>query len=129
MLIYLNNNPLQTVTHQVQIFKLSEYFAENNHQEEMRERSITPPPQWALDMEERRIAAQERTAAALETISALMSAQEERRSILDERISDAVTTIAETVQELNTRIQETLQHLNPVQLDASGPDVKDHSYL
>ncbi|KOB62820.1 Uncharacterized protein OBRU01_25016 [Operophtera brumata] len=92
--------------------------------------SATPPPKWALDLEERRIAAEERMAAALESIASVMQSQEERRAMLNERIADALTTISGTVQDLNSGVQEALQHLhqiNPVQ--TNGPDYKGNFML
>lgn len=92
--------------------------------------SATPPPKWALEIEERRIATEERMAAALESIASVLQSQEERRAMLDERIADAVTTIAGTVQDLNSGMQEALQHLhrmNPVQ--SNGPNFKGNFIL
>ncbi|XP_072936967.1 uncharacterized protein [Epargyreus clarus] len=89
-------------------------------------RAGTPPPRWALELEERRIAAEERMADALESMAATMRTQEERRSILDERVADAVTAIAGTIQDLNSGIQEALQHLQQLQpIQSNGPDIKD----
>lgn len=93
-------------------------------------RSATPPPKWALEFEERRIAAEERMATALESIASVMQSQEDRRAMLDERIADALTTIAGTVQDLNSGVQEALQHfhqINPVQ--TNGPDYKGNFML
>ena len=77
--------------------------------------SVSPPPKWALDFEERRVAAEERMAEALESMATTMRAQEERRGLLEERIADALTAIAGTVQDLNSGIQDTLQTLHPLQ--------------
>ncbi|XP_047987787.1 uncharacterized protein LOC125227498 [Leguminivora glycinivorella] len=93
-------------------------------------RSSTPPPQWALELEERRIAAEERMAAALESIASIMRLQEERRSMLDERLADTLTSVAGNFQELNSGIQEAVMHLqrlHPVQ--SNGPDIKDHVFI
>lgn len=88
-------------------------------------RSVTPPPKWALDIEERRLATEERMAAALESIASVMQSQEERRAMLDERIADAVTTIAGTVQDLNSGLQEALQHLHTMNsTHTNGPVFK-----
>nr|XP_021185878.2 uncharacterized protein LOC110373078 [Helicoverpa armigera] len=85
-------------------------------------RSMSPPPKWAIDFEERRVAAEERIADALESMASVMRAQEERRGLLEDRIADALTAIAGTVQDLNSGVQEALQHLHPLQ--ANGPDLK-----
>ncbi|KAJ2953807.1 hypothetical protein O0L34_g1434 [Tuta absoluta] len=71
----------------------------------------TPPPRWALELEERRIAAEERMASALESMSAVMRSQEERRAMLDERIADALTAIAGTVQDISSGVQEAVQYM------------------
>ncbi|KAI5634497.1 hypothetical protein NE865_12724 [Phthorimaea operculella] len=75
----------------------------------------TPPPRWALELEERRIAAEERMASALESMATVMRSQEDRRVMLDERIADALTVIAGTVQDISSGLQEALQHLKPLQ--------------
>lgn len=49
-----------------------------------------------------------------------MRAQEERRGLLEERIADALTAIAGTVQDLNSGVQEALQHLNSLHADRTG---------
>ncbi|XP_050551473.1 uncharacterized protein LOC118273756 [Spodoptera frugiperda] len=76
---------------------------------------VSPPPKWAIDFEERRLAAEERIADALESMANIMKNQEERRGLLEERIADALTAIAGTVQDLNSGIQDALQQLHPVQ--------------
>ncbi|CAG9784239.1 unnamed protein product [Diatraea saccharalis] len=83
-------------------------------------RALTPPPKWALEIEERRITAEERIANALESIAIVMRTQEERRSMLEERIADAITALAGTVQDLNSGVQEAVQHLqqlHPLQVN------------
>ncbi|XP_023941568.2 uncharacterized protein LOC112048312 [Bicyclus anynana] len=89
----------------------------------------TPPPQWALDLEDRRIAAEERMADALETIANTMRTQEERRSMLDERIADALTAIAGTLQEINSSSQHrnAMNHM-PTQSDQESA-MKDVIFL
>ncbi|KAJ8729261.1 hypothetical protein PYW08_000842 [Mythimna loreyi] len=72
---------------------------------------VSPPPRWVLDFEERRVAAEERMAAALELMANVMRAQEERQGVLEVRIADALSAIAGTVQDLNSGIQEALPHL------------------
>lgn len=76
---------------------------------------MSPPPKWAIDFEERRLAAEERIADALESMANIMKNQEERRGLLEERIADALTAIAGTVQDLNSGVQDALQQLHPVQ--------------
>ncbi|KAJ8726524.1 hypothetical protein PYW07_001222 [Mythimna separata] len=73
----------------------------------------SPPPKWVLDFEERRVAAEERMAAALELMASVMRAQEERQGLLEVRIADALSAIAGTVQDLNSGVQEALPHLYP----------------
>ncbi|CAG9566671.1 unnamed protein product [Danaus chrysippus] len=73
-------------------------------------RSGTPPPKWALELEDRRIAAEERMANALESIANSMRLQEERQSIIEDRIADALTAIAGTLQDLNGSQKNVLQH-------------------
>ncbi|CAH2067182.1 unnamed protein product, partial [Iphiclides podalirius] len=86
----------------------------------------TQPPKWALELEERRIAAEERMAEALETISNIMQAQEERRSSLEARMADALTAIAGTVQDLNSGIQDALQDLHQMNnVQTNGPPIRD----
>ncbi|CAG4998109.1 unnamed protein product [Parnassius apollo] len=92
-------------------------------------RSVTPPPKWALELEERRIAAEERMAEALESISGIMRAQEERRSLLEDRVADALTAIAGTVQDLNSGIQDALQHIQQMRVLTNGPTIKDDVFL
>lgn len=86
------------------------FFSDYNTKVNSSGASSPPPPQWALDLEERRIAAEERMAEALETIATTMRVQEERRSMLDERIADALGAIAGTLQEIHS----SSQHKNPV---------------
>lgn len=90
------------------------------------EQDISPPPRWALDLEERRITAEERSAAALESIATVMRGLEERRVLLEERLAEALNDIAGTVQDLNSRLQEAVEHLqkiHPAQSD--GPEIKN----
>ncbi|XP_068621484.1 uncharacterized protein [Battus philenor] len=91
--------------------------------------SVTPPPKWALELEERRIAAEERMAEALESISTIMRAQEERRTLLENRMADALTAIAGTVQDLNSGIQDALQQLTQIQHLNNGSNVKNDVFL
>ncbi|XP_013182870.2 uncharacterized protein LOC106129000 [Amyelois transitella] len=82
--------------------------------------SSLPPPKWALELEERRIAAEERVAASLEKMASLFKAQDKRQSILEERMANALTAMAGTLQDLNCGIQEAVQHLqqtHPVQMN------------
>ncbi|CAB3230709.1 unnamed protein product [Arctia plantaginis] len=93
-------------------------------------RNISPPPKWALDFEERRIAAEERMAEALESIASIMRTQEERRGLLEERIADALSAIAGTVQDLNSGVQDALTHsqqIHPSQ--ANGSELKTDVFL
>ncbi|KAM3964667.1 uncharacterized protein ACR2FA_001057 [Aphomia sociella] len=93
-------------------------------------RPTTPPPKWALELEDRRIAAEERIAEALQSMASLMRAQEERRGILEERIADALSVIAGTVQDLNSGIQEAVQHLQQVfPTQTNGSHVKEDVFL
>ncbi|KPJ12735.1 hypothetical protein RR48_02637 [Papilio machaon] len=78
------------------------------------------PPKWALELEERRISAEERIAEALQSISNVMLVQEERRKLLENRMADALTAIAGTLQDLNSGLQDTLQRLIP-----SEPSLKN----
>ncbi|XP_053604513.1 uncharacterized protein LOC128671773 isoform X2 [Plodia interpunctella] len=88
--------------------------------------SSSPPPKWALDLEKRRIAAEERMATSLETIANLIKAQEERRSILEERMTDALTAIAGTLQDLNSGVQEAVHHLQQVHpIKTNDRNIKD----
>ncbi|XP_034827976.1 uncharacterized protein [Maniola hyperantus] len=86
-----------------------------------------PPPQWALDLEDRRIAAEERMADALEVIANTMRAQEERRNMLDERIADALANIAGTLQEISS----SSQHKNSINHSQSEEhnEMKDVIFL
>lgn len=98
--------------------------------EEHNLRTVSPPPKWALEFEERRIAAEERMAHALESIASIMRAQEERRGLLEERIADALSAIAGTVQDLNSGVQETLTHLQQKHpLQGNGPGLKNEVFL
>ncbi|XP_049882670.1 uncharacterized protein LOC126378370 [Pectinophora gossypiella] len=93
-------------------------------------RPSTPPPKWAIDLETRRIAAEERMAEALMSMAAVMKSQEERRAMLDERIADAITTIAGTVQDLNSGVQEALRHLQQLHpIQSNGPSLKRDVFL
>ncbi|XP_026757356.2 uncharacterized protein LOC113517037 [Galleria mellonella] len=93
-------------------------------------RPTTPPPKWALDLEERRIAAEERMAEALKSMASVMRAQEERRAILEDRIADALSAIAGTVQDLNSGIQDAVQHLQQVYpMQTNGPNIKEDVFL
>ncbi|XP_059046208.1 uncharacterized protein LOC131841863 [Achroia grisella] len=93
-------------------------------------RPVTPPPKWALELEERRIAAEERMAEALESIASVMRSQEERRAMLEDRIADALTAIAGTVQDLNSGIQDAVQHLQQVYpVQTNGPSIKGDVFL
>lgn len=97
------------------------YISDDEH------RGISPPPKWAIDFEERRVAADERMADALESIAATMRSQEERQVMLQERIADALTAIAGTVQDLNSGIHEALQHLHP--LHTNRTELKQDVFL
>lgn len=69
-------------------------------------------------------------AAALESIATVMQSQEERRTMINERIADALTTIAGTVQDLNSGVQETLHHLQRINpTHTNGPDFKGNFIL
>lgn len=69
-------------------------------------------------------------AEALESIASVMRRQEERRALLEDRIADALTAIAGTVQDLNSGVQEALTHLNVMQpLHTNGPDLKEDVFL
>lgn len=93
-------------------------------------RSGSPPPRWAIELEERRIAAEERMAEALASMAAVMRSQEERRAMLDERIADALTTIAGTFQDLNSGIHEVVQNLQQSHLiKSNGPDLKEDIFF
>lgn len=84
---------------------------------------ISPPPSWVLNLEERKILTEERTADALESIVSLMRNQEERRNMVEIRIADALTAMAGTLQDLNSGIQEAIQHLqqlHPIQTEWSS---------
>lgn len=50
-------------------------------------------------------------AEALESIASIMRTQEERRGLLEDRIADALSAIAGTVQDLNSGVQDALTHL------------------
>lgn len=65
-------------------------------------------------------------AAALESMAATLRAQEERRSMLDERIADALTVAAAAAQDLSAPVLEAVQHLrrHACPLD-NGHDVKN----
>lgn len=85
-----------------------------------------------MDIEERSIAAQERMAEALESLAAAARAREERRSMLDERVADALTVLAGTLQDLSSGVQQTLQHIQRLHppppgppMHSNGPDIKD----
>lgn len=83
------------------------------------------PPKWALDMEERRIAAQERMAEALESIASIMRSQDERRIFAEDRLTETLTEITGTVHDINGQVQVVVEHLqrkNSVQ--SNGPDIK-----
>lgn len=65
-------------------------------------------------------------AEALESMAAMMRSQEERRSMLDERIADALTVIAGTLQDLGSGVHEAVQQLRQHNLpQANGPGMKD----
>lgn len=52
-----------------------------------------------------------------------MRNQEERRNVVEDRIADALTAMAGTLQDLNSGIQETIQHLqqlHPIQTEWSS---------
>lgn len=69
-------------------------------------------------------------AEALESMANVMRSQEERRGMLEERIADALTAIAGTVQDLNSGVQEALQHMQQIHpLQTNGPDLKGDVFL
>ncbi|XP_026488450.1 uncharacterized protein LOC113395102 isoform X2 [Vanessa tameamea] len=81
--------------------------------------TVTPPPEWAMDLEDRRIAAEERIAKALESIANMMQVQEGRRCIIEERIVETLTAIAGNLQGLNCGANQknSLQHLQQTSHD------------
>lgn len=68
-------------------------------------------------------------ADALESMASIMRLQEERRSMLEERIADTLTSVAGNVQELNNGIQEAVMHLQRLNPTSNGPDIKDHVFI
>lgn len=67
-------------------------------------------------------------AEALESIASVMKSQEERRAALEERMVDAVSAMAGTVQDLNSGIHEALQHLRHLHPVQNGMEPKDEIY-
>lgn len=102
-------------------------FTEAKYSTETYSEPATPPPKWAIELEERRIAAEERMADALTSMAAVMRSQEERRMMLEERIADTLTVLAGTMQDLSSGVQEAVQHLRQLHpLQSNGPtDIKD----
>lgn len=64
-------------------------------------RNVTPPPEWAIALEDRRIAAEERIAKSLEAMVTLMQVQEHRRAIIEEKIVDTLSAITNNLKELH----------------------------
>ncbi|CAG4944069.1 unnamed protein product [Colias eurytheme] len=91
--------------------KVRQSISSNNSKMHTDEARVTPPPRWALDLEERRIASQERMADALQSIASTLRSQEERRSMLDDRIADTLTALAGTIQDLNSGVHDMIQHI------------------
>ncbi|XP_045459132.1 uncharacterized protein LOC123669576 [Melitaea cinxia] len=92
----------------------------------------TPPPEWAMDLEDRRIAAEERIAKALESIASMMRVQEERRSTIEERIVETLSSIADNLHALNCRVNQKnslqqVQQINHEQTETSS--MKDVIFL
>ncbi|XP_050670410.1 uncharacterized protein LOC126969140 [Leptidea sinapis] len=69
----------------------------------------TPPPQWAIELEERRISSQERMADALQSIASTLRSQEDRRAIIDNKVTDTLSALAESIRDLNNGVQDVLQ--------------------
>lgn len=69
-------------------------------------------------------------AEALESIASIMRTQEERRGLLEDRIADALSAIAGTVQDLNSGVQDALTHLQQIHpSQANGPELKTDVFL
>ncbi|CAH2104349.1 unnamed protein product [Euphydryas editha] len=91
-------------------------------------RGGTPPPEWAMILEDRRIAAEERIAKALESIASMMRVQEERRNTIEERIVETLSSIADNLQTLNCSVNQKnslqqIQQMNHEQTETSMKDV------
>ncbi|XP_075991636.1 uncharacterized protein LOC142986944 [Anticarsia gemmatalis] len=93
-------------------------------------REVSPPPKWAIEFEERRVAAEERMAEALESIASVISHRDERTRYFEERVADALVAIAGTVQDLNSGVHEALTHLQHLpHMQANAPDLKEDVFL
>ncbi|XP_047514206.1 uncharacterized protein LOC125055730 [Pieris napi] len=83
----------------------------NLHEQQNEKSYVTPPPQWALDLEERRVTSQERMADALQSIASTLRSQEQRRILHDKKIANSLTVITDKIQELTSGIQFVLQDI------------------
>ncbi|CAK1550117.1 unnamed protein product [Leptosia nina] len=75
-------------------------------------RDNTPPPQWALELEERRISSQEKMADALQSIASTLRNQEERRVALDQKLTNTLSALAQNIQGLSNGLQEVIHHIS-----------------
>ncbi|CAF4785276.1 unnamed protein product [Pieris macdunnoughi] len=111
-LVFAEDYNTEKIRNSSNCYKQTEAEVKDINLHQQNEKShVTPPPQWALDLEERRVTSQERMADALQSIASTLRSQEQRRILHDTKIANSLTVITDKIQELTSGIQFVLQDI------------------